>query len=151
VMPELRAYAIKRLRDTAAAEDVVNEACAKALRFWEQFAPGTNFKSWMYRILHNEMISMFRRTKKHAALSMNDEEHPIDAAIEARQDNLSDRESVRRAMKLLPVQFRHVLLRICVEGRSYEEVAAEIDVSVGTIKSRLWRARSAMESMLVMS
>lgn len=149
MMPEMLGLSIRRLRSKPEAEDLVQRAALRALSAWQQFEPGTNFRAWMHRILYNEMLSQYRRQKR-APLSL-DEADVGSAAIASRQDELMDQELVKRAMRRMPPSQAHVLQRICVEGRSYEEAAAEISVSVGTIKSRLWRARTTIEQMLVTS
>lgn len=144
---ELRAYAIGMLRDRARAEDMVSISTINALRSWEQYQAGTNFKAWMYRILRNTILSDFRRNK-HAPVQMDPADLGELGVTDARQDDAVEHSEIRRAVSLMPIEWRHVLLRICVEGRSYEEAAQEIGVSIGTIKSRLWRARLHVEQLM---
>lgn len=146
ILPELRRTALKRLRNVPDADDLVSRSVLKALNAWEQFQPGTNFKAWMHRILFNEMISGFRRQKR-APISLEDGDVGM-ASCPARQELILEARCVRDTINRLPPVWRHALTRVCVEGWTYEEAAAEIGASVGTIKSRLWRAREAIDQMM---
>jgi RNA polymerase sigma-70 factor (ECF subfamily) len=147
LLPMLRSTALKKLRNGDAADELVQQTALKALRCAHQYTPGTNFKAWVFRILFTTMMSGFRQSKR-APVQLDAEDVEAMAMQQPRQDQLVEQDHVRKVMKVLPIQMRHVLVRVCVEGRSYEETAAEIDVTVGTIKSRLWRARAAVEQML---
>jgi RNA polymerase sigma-70 factor (ECF subfamily) len=145
-MPRLRAYAIYLTRNSAAADDLLQETACKALRGRHQFTIGTNFTAWAFRILRNEFFSSLRRSK-HTVL-------PIDALPEGtfskaaeQEDIIFSCEVVLMMEKLQPDQ-REVLQLVCGAGLSYTEAAAVIDCSIGTVKSRLWRARQQMEVLL---
>jgi RNA polymerase sigma-70 factor (ECF subfamily) len=146
-MPRLQAYAVMLTRDRAAAEDLLQETALKAWRAQSQFAIGTNFTAWIYKILRNEYISSLRRNKrKPARLDEVPEEFLSRAG--AQENDILSREVVHAMGKLQPEQ-REVLILICASGLSYEEAAESLGCSIGTIKSRLWRARARMASLVM--
>jgi len=143
-MPRLRAYAIRLTRNRADADDLVQETAARALCGRTHFLPGTNFAAWTFRILHNEYINTLRRahrfpldidTVPEAALMHGPEQ--IDAVWER---------DVAGAMRTLDSKQRAVLMEIGVGELSYEDAARRLGCSLGTVKSRLFRARVYMRS-----
>jgi len=146
-LPRLRAYAVMLTRDRVAAEDLLQETALRALRGRSQFQPGTNFKAWIGRILHNEFVSSTRRAKRRpVALDTVPEE--LLSRHENQEDLLLTREVIQAMNKLKPSQ-REVLVMICAGGLSYEEAAESLKCSVGTVKSRLWRARNQMQALVM--
>lgn len=146
-LPKLRPYALMMTGNRAAADDLLQETALKVLRAESQFEPGTNFNAWTYRILRNEFISSCRRAKRTP--------RDIDAVPEeflarpaTQEDKIATRE-VFQAMRQLPETQREVLSLVCGSGMSYEDAADVLDCSVGTVKSRLWRARSKMKDLLL--
>jgi RNA polymerase sigma-70 factor (ECF subfamily) len=145
-MPRLRGYALVLTRNRAVADDLVQETAMRAWRAQSQFTLGTNFRAWIYRILRNEFVSHCRRAKR-APL-------PVDSvaasllAYEGDQEEKVVAREVVLAMEKLPTPQREVLYLKCVSDYTYEEVAAALQCSLGTIKSRLWRARIAMQKMI---
>ena len=146
-LPRLRAYAIMLTRDRATAEDLLQETALRALRAQTQFAIGTNFTAWMYRILRNEYISSLRRSKRRPIL-LEDIPEELLSHSGGQDDKVLTREIIQ-AMDQLQSSQREVLILICAGGLSYEEAAVSLDCSVGTIKSRLWRARRHMQSIVM--
>jgi len=138
-------------RDTAEAEDLVQETYAKALRGFSSFQAGTNFRAWMYRILRNSFLSS--RTGLKATVPLDDEEH--ESAL-ARDDSTPEsvllqqasRERVQQALEELPVHFREILLLCEVEEMSYQEISEALGIPAGTVMSRLFRARKALRKLL---
>jgi RNA polymerase sigma-70 factor (ECF subfamily) len=146
ILPRLRAYAIWLTRNRAAADDLLQETACRALRAQDQFEMGTNFTAWMFRILQNEFISSTRRAKRTPV--------PIDDLSESfllqqpeQEKVIFSRQVIKALDQLRPAQ-RQTLELICAAGLSYEEAAAAINCSIGTVKSRLWRARRHMEELL---
>jgi len=146
LLPRLRAYAIWLTRNRAAADDLIQEAAYRALRAKNQFTLGTNFTAWMFKIVLNEFITSKRRARRVTV--------PIDDVPEGYLLQLPDQEGavfggqVLRALDQLRPSQRQALELICAAGLSYEEAAETVNCSVGTIKSRLWRARRHMEELL---
>ena len=142
ILPRLRIYALSLTRDRDAADDLVHDTVIKALTGRHSFQPGTNLAAWLFRIQRNEFISGLRRQRPTV---------PVDTAIAeslshpAHQDSgLVMREFVSAFAKLAPTQ-REALLLAVLEGLPYEVIAQHTGVSVGTVKSRISRARDTLE------
>jgi RNA polymerase sigma-70 factor (ECF subfamily) len=137
-------------QDTSEAEDLVQETYAKALRGFGSFQLGTNFRAWMFRILRNSYLTS--RTGLKAKVPLDEEEVDVaspDPSPEALLVEQANREIVRDALTQLPVPFREILLLCEVEEMSYEEIAQVLAVPMGTVMSRLYRARKAMRTLLM--
>jgi len=138
-------------QDTAEAEDLVQETYTKALRGFTSFQAGTNFRAWMYRILRNSFLSSRTGLKITVALDENADESLLPAESNTPESILieqADRETVRQALADLPVPFREILLLCEVEEMSYQEIAETLAVPIGTVMSRLFRARKALRDLL---
>jgi RNA polymerase sigma-70 factor (ECF subfamily) len=138
-------------QDTTEAEDLVQETYAKALRGFSSFQAGTNFRAWMYRILRNSFLSS--RTGLRTTIPINTEEDEIllpanSTTPESVLIEQADRETVQHALADLPVPFREILLLCEVEEMSYQEIAETLTVPMGTVMSRLFRARRALRDLL---
>jgi RNA polymerase sigma-70 factor (ECF subfamily) len=137
-------------QDAAEAEDLVQETYVKALRGFSGFQLGTNFRAWMFRILRNTFLTS-RTGLKSTAVS--DEEIETIASAAPNPETVlieqADREMVRRGLTELPVPFREILLLCEVEEMSYEEIAQVLAIPVGTVMSRLYRARKALRSLMI--
>jgi RNA polymerase sigma-70 factor, ECF subfamily len=137
-------------QDTTEAEDLVQETFIKALRGFSGFQIGTNFRAWMFRILRNTFLTSKSGLKPTAfdeqevdAMASND---PTPEAVLIQQN---DREMVQQALAELAVPFREILLLCEVEEMSYEEIAQVLAIPIGTVMSRLYRARKALRSLLL--
>ncbi|MBX7198987.1 MAG: sigma-70 family RNA polymerase sigma factor [Rhodospirillaceae bacterium] len=146
-LPRLRAYAIMLTRDRALAEDLLQETALRALRAQSQFTMGTNFTAWIYKILRNEYIGALRR-KKRQPVPIEDMPPELLSRNGGQETDVLLHEIIQ-AMDQLPHGQREVLILICASGLSYEEAADALGCSVGTIKSRLWRARARMASLIL--
>jgi len=137
-------------QDTAEAEDLVQETYAKALRGFSSFQMGTNFRAWMYRILRNSFLSS--RTGLKTTVVFDEEDQETAPAESATPESLliaqADREIVQQALEELPVHFREILLLCEVEEMSYQEIAETLAIPIGTVMSRLFRARKALRGLL---
>lgn len=141
------------------AEDLVQETYAKAFRFADQFEPGTNLRSWLFKILTNTFLNQYRRSSRRSDdTSLDDVEEYFLYNHLASQDgkNLSDSaeeealaqfidHDVQRALEAIPEQFRIPVLLHDVEGFSYKEIAEITGVPIGTVMSRLSRGRRLMQ------
>jgi len=139
-------------QDTAEAEDLVQETYAKALRGFSSFQAGTNFRAWMYRILRNSFLSS--RTGLRTMVTIDEEVDESLLPAESKTPEsillvLADREMVQQALADLSVPFREILLLCEVEEMSYEEIAETLTIPMGTVMSRLFRARKALRDLLV--
>jgi RNA polymerase sigma-70 factor (ECF subfamily) len=138
-------------QDRAEAEDLVQETYAKALRGFSSFQAGTNFRAWMFRILRNTFLSTKTGLRTTVPLEQDDESANM-AGDSATPESLlvaqADRERVQAGLAELPMHLREVLLLCEVEEMSYQEIAQTLAVPIGTVMSRLFRARKALRSLL---
>ena len=135
------------------AEDLVQEAYLKALRSFASFQPGTNFRAWIFKILRNTFLSSCSQLERRMTVAMDaEEDFPVLPATSVTPESLlierSGNDSVRRAIEQLPVIFREVILLCDVEDASYREIAEILSIPIGTVMSRLARARKAVRESL---
>jgi len=135
------------------AEDLVQDTYLKALRSFASFQPGTNFRAWMFRILKNTFLSSCSKLERRMTVAMDSEEDfPVLPATSVTPESLlierSGDDAVRRAIEQLPVIFREVILLCDVEDASYREIAEILSIPIGTVMSRLARARKAVRESL---
>lgn len=133
-------------QDTSEAEDLVQETYAKALRGFSSFQVGTNFRAWIFRILRNSFLTSRTGMRSTVALP-EDAEETIASATPTPESSLiaqADHETVRQALTELAVPFREILLLCEVEEMSYEEISQTLSIPMGTVMSRLSRARKAL-------
>ena len=141
------------------ASDLVQETYMKAFRFIDKYIEGTNAKAWLFKILKNAFINHYRKASKRptkvdfeSIISYHDEEDNtqlssyIDLREEIYQNMMGD--EVTNAINALPVDFRTVILLCDIEGFTYEEIAKIIDIPIGTVRSRLHRARNMLKEKL---
>ena len=136
-------------QDRQEAEDLVQETYAKALKGFRSFQPGTDFRAWIYQILRNTFLTSRTGLKSTATvpLEMESDEDSLPAVKETPESILlqrSDRRLVQEALGQLPVPYREVLLLCEFEEMSYHEISATLAIPMGTVMSRLSRARRAL-------
>jgi RNA polymerase sigma factor (sigma-70 family) len=132
------------------AEDLVQETYLKAFRSYASFEPGTNFRAWIFQILKNTFLGSCSKLERRMTLAMDSEEDlpTTSATPESLLIGLSDIEAVRSAIEQLPVIFREVILLSDVEDASYREIAEILSIPIGTVMSRLARARKMVRDSL---
>jgi RNA polymerase sigma-70 factor (ECF subfamily) len=145
LLPRLRAFATALAGNRADADDLVQQACEKALGALDGFEPGTRLDSWMFRIMRNIHIDTFRRRRPQVPVDA-----PEIAARLAGEDGRQVSEArlamadMRVIVARLPEDQRAVLMLVCVAGMKYREAAEILDMPIGTVMSRLSRARIAI-------
>ena len=152
-------FAFRLTNDEDDANDLVQDTYLKAFRFINSFSQGTNAKAWLFRILKNSFINDFRKKSKEPAkvdyqdveTTYNSEEdaetnQTVDLRVESVQDLIGD--EIANALNALPVDFRTVIILCDVEGFTYEEMAKILDIPIGTVRSRLHRARMLLKEKL---
>jgi len=146
-VPHLRAYARSLARNADLADDLVHEVIVKALAASSQFTPGTNFRAWVFTILRHQYLNESRKWRSRAVplTADREREHSIGPPQQAHMDFLD----FRRAFWQLPPDQREALVLIGASGVSYEEAAKICDCPIGTIKSRVSRARTELKRILV--
>ena len=161
-MPSLYSAALRMTRNSADAEDLVQETYLKAYRAFATFAEGTNLRAWLYRILTNTFINRYRAQKRRPEETELEEVEDfylyrrlggLEEARAARsaEDELLDlfsEDEVKEALESLPEQFRIAVLLADVEGFAYKEIAEILDVPIGTVMSRLHRGRKGLQKRL---
>jgi RNA polymerase sigma-70 factor (ECF subfamily) len=148
VLPRLRRFARGLTGKAADADDLVQAACERALARAHQFEEGTRFDSWMFRIVQTIWIDQLRaREVRKEDGDVAEERLGSDAPVRRIEARLALAE-IRQAVELLPADQRAVLMLVTVEGLTYKEAAAVAGVPVGTIMSRLARARVALQQLL---
>jgi RNA polymerase sigma-70 factor, ECF subfamily len=149
LLPRLRRFARALAGSREDADDLVQAACERALRAIDSWEPGSRLDSWMFRILRNLWIDQLRRKRTERIVDQHDGE--IDVAGEDGRRTAESRlelAHVRATIATLPQAQRDVLVLVCIEDLSYREAAAVLDVPVGTVMSRLARARHALAAAL---
>lgn len=144
--------ALRLTGDPAAAEDLVQDTILKALRGWKSFRPGSNARAWLVTILRNQFINGWRKVKRAP------QQVDVEAVPEFVDGDNPDPEGrffaalvddeVLAALDALPDDFRDVVVLSDLEGLPYAEVAEALDIPVGTVKSRLFRARRILQGTL---
>ena len=148
VLPRLRRFARGLAGSAIEADDLVQAACERALARRHQFQEGTRFDSWMFRIVQTIWIDQIRARKvRREDAELSDVRVGSDEPVRRLEARLSLGD-VRRAVARLPTDQRAALLLVTVDGLSYKEAAAVVGVPVGTIMSRLARARVALQAQL---
>lgn len=140
------------------ANDLVQETYMKAFRFIDKYIEGTNAKAWLFKILKNAFINQYRKRSKQPTkvdfediVSYHDQEDGIpqnyvDLRQEIFQGMMGDEITI--AINSLPVDFKTVILLCDIEGFTYEEIAKIVDIPIGTVRSRLHRARNMLKEQL---
>jgi RNA polymerase sigma-70 factor (ECF subfamily) len=149
---QLYNFACWLTQDRTEAEDLVQETFAKALRGFSSFQSGTNFRAWIYRILRNTFLTSRTGLKATAMIPLDAEDaDELPAGPETPESVMisnSEQQTVQDALEALPVHFREVLLLCETEEMSYQEISETLSVPIGTVMSRLSRARKALRKIL---
>lgn len=161
LLPQIDAlynFAFHLCYNEADANDLVQEAYLKAFRFIDKYIPGTNAKAWLFKILKNAFINQYRKKSRRPTqvdyeeiTSYHDSEDAsyvdfFDLRHEIFQGMMGD--EVTNAINALPIDFRTVILLCDIEGFTYEEISKIINIPIGTVRSRLHRARNMLKATL---
>ncbi len=145
-------FAIYLARNGAEAEDLVQETYARAFRFSHRFQPGTHLRAWLFQILRNTFLTFYRVREREAPLAEDGvPDWDVPMFHEAPEDDprvLEAHTDLERALRRLPEEFRTVLLLAEVEGLPLDEVAQVMACPVGTVKSRIFRAKERLRALL---
>ena len=147
-IPALRRYARALTGDAWAADDLVQDTLERACGKWRLWAVGTDLRAWLFTLMHNLHVSGVRQQlRRSAAFTAVDVDEAADelAAPDAAQDLALD---LQRCLLQLPEEQRAVLLLVSLEDMSYEQVARITDTPIGTVMSRLSRARARLQALL---
>ena len=146
-IPRLRRYARALIRDTAAADDLVQDCLVRGLSKVHLWKEGTDLRAWLFTILHNQYVNQVRRgVREGMAVSVSAKEPSLIRAAE--QGKRLELRDLDRAMAQLPEEQRVVILLIGLEGMPYEEAAEIVGVPVGTVRSRLSPGRAELRRLM---
>ena len=148
-IPRLRRYARALTRDAARADDLVQSCLVRAIakeHLWEQ---GTDLRAWLFTILHNQNVNEIRRSVREGVAVAVEDVAPVLTVAPRAASSLQLRD-LERAIRLLPEEQRQVILLVGLEGMRYEEVAAVLDIPIGTVRSRLSRGRENLRRLMDM-
>lgn len=143
----LTKFALHLTRNRTDADDLLQSTCLRALEKADSFENGTNLFGWASKIMFNLFVSGYRRRVRFET-RFDPESYLENESVAATQDIVAELVNVRKAMMELSADHRRVLVLVCVDGRNYEEVSALLQVPVGTVRSRLSRARRQMRDIL---
>jgi len=147
--------ALRFTGEPAKAQDLVQDTMFKAFRSWHRYEPGTNVRAWLLTILRNTFINEYRREKQRGPTVDIETAETFSLFNQVQEEDPEGRffdqivdDEVLRAIDALPVEFRETLVFSDLEGMTYQEIADVTGVPVGTVKSRLFRARRALQRRL---
>jgi RNA polymerase sigma-70 factor (ECF subfamily) len=146
LIPNLRAFGVSLCGDVERADDLVQETLLKAWNHLDSFQEGTNLRAWLFTILRNTYFSECRRRRRE--VEDRDGNKAEELAVHPGQQGHLDMQDFRRALNLLPPDQREALVLVGAAGFSYEEAASVSGCAVGTIKSRVNRARTKLGELL---
>ena len=144
LIPRLRRYARALVADRSSADDLVQDSLERAwtrLHLWQR---GTDLRAWLFTVMHNVHVNRTRSTRHHLPF---DEEAPETGVVPAENSALELRD-LDRALAALPVEQREVLLLVALEDMSYAEMSAALGIPLGTVMSRLSRARERLRTLM---
>lgn len=157
-MDVLYNYGLRMTGNSDDARDLLQETFLKAYRFWDKFEQGTNLRAWLFRIMKNTYINLYRKESKEPNKVDYDE---IEEYYNIVRDEASDPndlqekifgqlldDDVSKALESLPEEFRTVVILCDIEGLAYEEIAEFLQIPVGTVRSRLHRGRKLLYTRL---
>jgi|TARA_R110000868_G_scaffold7259_1_gene39691 RNA polymerase sigma-70 factor (ECF subfamily) len=155
---DLFGTAMRYTRSASDADDLVQETLIRAYGAWDRFEPGTNCRAWLFRILTNSFINGYRKRKRHRRFTQENHEDACAAVfgdMEARSQSprqalvnecLGD--EVSAALETLGDDYRQVVEMADLKGQRYRDIAGKLGVPIGTVMSRLYRARRQLETLL---
>ena len=157
-LPALRSFALKMTNDLEEAEDLVQDTMLKAFRFFDKFERGTNCKAWLFQIMKNSFINNYRKNTKEPNKVDYEDIQNFYETIKADEvksqhyegdafSNVLD-DDIVNALSQLPDDFRTIVFLSDIEGYTYEEIADFMDSPIGTVRSRLHRARKMLYALL---
>lgn len=150
LLPRLRGFARSLAKEPDKADDLVQAACERALDRLSQVVEGTRLDSWLYRIIYTQWIDKLRRGKiRSAKLVVLNADNQTVASVGDTGKRLADILDTQKALDILPAEHQAAITLVCVEGYSYEEAASVLEVPVGTVASRVARARAMLGRFLM--
>ena len=144
LLPRLRRFGVSLAGSLDGADDLVQDACERALNRTDQFTPGTRLDSWMFAIMHSIWKNRLRANAVRTGGGSVDADELVDERAHSEAEARAELNMLDRLILALPEEQRVALMLVSVEGHSYKEAAILLDVPIGTVMSRLSRARGAL-------
>lgn len=145
-IPRLRRYARALTREPTRADDLVQNCLTRAVAKQHLWQPGTDLRAWLFTILHNQHINDVRKSMKEGTAVDIENFEPL--PVLPRADAVLELRDLDRAMAKLVLEQRQVILMVCLEGMSYEQVAEVLSIPIGTVRSRLSRGRDQLRRLM---
>ncbi len=145
LIPRLRRYARALVGDRARADDLVQDTLERAWNKFHLWRPGSDLRAWLFTVMHNVHINQIRATRDFVEL----DEDATEMAVAGVQGASLEIRDLERALLLLPAEQREVLLLVGLEDMSYAEVAGVLEIPIGTVMSRLSRAREKLRALML--
>jgi RNA polymerase sigma-70 factor (ECF subfamily) len=146
-MDSLKKFALRLTGNMVEADDLLQSTILRAMEKKDYFQPGTDLFKWMSKIMFNLFVSTYRRKKKFET-RYDPEGYLEKASVDPAQEAKVELRLVREAMKKLSGEHQEILMLVCVKGMRYQEVAGMLDIPVGTVRSRLSRAREHLQAIM---
>ncbi|OGA18614.1 MAG: RNA polymerase subunit sigma-24 [Betaproteobacteria bacterium RIFCSPLOWO2_02_FULL_66_14] len=143
-IPRLRRYARALLGERAAADDLVQDTLERALNKFHLWKRGTDLRAWLFTVMHNVHVNQVRSRREHVGLDGD----ALELQTRATHDAGLETRDLERMLQRLPVEQREVLLLVVLEDLSYEEAATALGIPIGTVMSRLSRARVRLRALM---
>ncbi|WP_341366867.1 RNA polymerase sigma factor [Yoonia sp. BS5-3] len=151
LLPRLRRFALSLTRSGPDADDLLQDACTAALQKWEQYDPSQPLDRWMFRVLRNLWVSEIRKRNVRQGQGQVPAEEASELSVESNTDDVLTAQQVRAKVSDLDPELSEPLLLVCAEGYSYRETSELLGIPIGTVMSRIHRARKMLvASMSVM-
>lgn len=144
-IPRLRRYARALVGDRARADDLVQDTVERAWNKFHLWRPGSDLRAWLFTVMHNVHVNQVRASRDFVAL----EDESAEMAVAGVQGASLEIRDLERALLLLPAEQRAVLLLVALEDMSYAEVSGVLDIPIGTVMSRLSRAREKVRTLML--
>jgi RNA polymerase sigma factor (sigma-70 family) len=144
LIPRLRRYARALAGDRARADDLVQDTLERAWNKFHLWRPGSDLRAWLFTVMHNVHVNQVRASRDHSVL----DDEGAEMAVAPVQGAGLEMRDLERALALLPAEQREVLLLIALEDMSYAEVANTLGIPIGTVMSRLSRAREKLRGLM---
>ena len=144
-IPRLRRYARALAGERHAADDLVQDTLERAWNKFHQWRPGSDLRAWLFAIMHNAFVNQVRSRRAKTEIAMD--EVPV-IAVRATQSDAIELADLDKALRLLPDDQREVLLLVTVEEMTYDEASRALSIPIGTVMSRLSRARERLRGLL---